>query len=688
MPWVPRVHPGSTNNSVRFPMSSSGNSFSWYWNRLRLMSVAEVIYRAGTQLRLKANKAGLLDAGGVPARIEEPDTFAMLVGIDQICAQPYLDRADAVLRGELDIFANKRVVVGHPPLWYRDSFTGIEMPRCHGPSMRIVGYGDGFDIKTVWEPARHQHWPWLIQAWLLSGEDRYIDGIRVQLVSWLDANPFPIGPHWTSALEVAIRLINWSWVWRMSGGAHGSLFCGHPELLERFLEAVYLQQWFISRHLSKFSSANNHLIGEAAGWYVSACTWPLWRSSRDWARESKAILEVEIIKQHSADGVNREQAFAYQSFVCELFLAAGLVRFHDDGHGFSDGYWECLEKSIEFLANISDTLGRVPNFGDADDGAALKLGLTERPNWREQMSVLAVLRGRGDFKQRAGMQEDALMWWLGPHAIQLWHAVQDRPWIAKRDFRDGGYFVMGDESFDQDSVKLVADVGALGYLSIAAHGHSDALHFTLSVGGQPVLVDPGTGCYSAYPQWRNYFRSTQAHNTVRVDGEDQSLSAGPFMWMKHARTCLLKWETADRQQILEAEHDGYTRLNDPLIHRRRWTYDEMSRCLVLEDIFSCAQSHFVELLFHLSPKLTVALVDHVLTVETERWIMIMELPVKMTSKLIHGDESGPFAWYSDGYLQREASVACVVEGQVTPGLMLRTTVRIEQKPYSNSIAAD
>ncbi len=79
----------------------------------------------------------------------------------------------------------------------------------------------------------------------------------------------------------------------------------------------------IAGNLSRFSSANNHLIGEAAGVYVAASTWPLWPQMAEWGERCRLVLEEECHKQNAPDGGNREQAFAYQTFVLDFLLIAG-----------------------------------------------------------------------------------------------------------------------------------------------------------------------------------------------------------------------------------------------------------------------------------------------------------------------------------------------------------------------------
>ena len=123
--------------------------------------------------------------------------------------------------------------------------------------------------------------------------------------------------------------------------------------------------------------------------------------------------------------------------------------------------------------------------------------------------------------------------------------------------------MLGDRVGRPDEVLLVADAAPLGFLSIAAHGHADALSFVLSLGGVPVLVDPGTYCYHSDPTWREYFRGTAAHNTVRVDGLNQSEAVGPFMWSRKALSTLETFDVAGHPQRFVASHDGYRRLEDP-----------------------------------------------------------------------------------------------------------------------------
>ena len=132
----------------------------------------------------------------------------------------------------------------------------------------------------------------------------------------------------------------------------------------------------------------------------------------------------------------------------------------------------------------------------------------------------------------------------------------------------------------------------------AAHGHADALSFTLSVGGQEFLVDPGTFAYHTEGDWRAYFRGTAAHNTLRVDGRDQSESGGNFMWLRKARAACSLWHSTPGEDVFEGAHDGYQALADPVTHRRRIALDKGARRVTIDDTLEMAGEHEVEVFFH------------------------------------------------------------------------------------------
>jgi hypothetical protein len=123
-----------------------------------------------------------------------------------------------------------------------------------------------------------------------------------------------------------------------------------------------------------------------------------------------------------------------------------------------------------------------------------------------------------------------------------------------------GYYISRTSRADH----VVVDGGPHGYQN-AGHAHADALSMTFAVRGTPLLIDPGTACYTIDPTLRDRFRSTTLHNTVTIDGRSQSIPSGPFHWLHTANARTVVWHASNAFDYFDGTHDGY----HPITHRRR-----------------------------------------------------------------------------------------------------------------------
>ncbi len=299
----------------------------------------------------------------------------------------------------------------------------------------------------------------------------------------------------------------------------------------RWLESVFRHAEFIRRNFSLYSSANNHLIGEAAGLFIAAQTWPHWPQAETWSSTAREILEREVMLQNADDGVNREQAIAYQQFEIDLLLLASQATAHRQP--FSGHYLSHVERMLEFIASVIDAGGNVPMIGDADDGVAVRWSPESfEHRYRASLAAGAIVFEREDFKAKAGPLDDASRWLFGDDGVRRYAALGiPQPLAAalpvRREFPQGGYYILGCDFESIGEIRLIADAGPLGYREIAAHGHADALSFTLSVGGTEYFVDPGTFAYHTQEDWRRYFRGTGAHNTATSCGCARRMQRAP-----------------------------------------------------------------------------------------------------------------------------------------------------------------
>jgi uncharacterized heparinase superfamily protein len=127
---------------------------------------------------------------------------------------------------------------------------------------------------------------------------------------------------------------------------------------------------------------------------------------------------------------------------------------------------------------------------------------------------------------------------------------------------------------------LVLDVGPPCPPELPAHAHADCLSFELAVDGARLVVDSGTSTYDPGPR-RQYERSTNAHNTVEVDGQDQTEVWGVFRAARRAMPTLESADLHGDRIEVSASHDGYRRLPGKPVHRRTWRVS--ARRLIVSD---------------------------------------------------------------------------------------------------------
>ena len=653
----------------------------WYLNRLRCMEPAEIPHRIARALTARVEHLVAWESAAPQPNLAAPEAPWICI-TPAVDSAAYLAAADRIVAGKLDIFGLRDVPLDSPPRWNRDPRTGVEAPLSFGKLLDYRDPGLVGDIRYLWELNRHFHLVTLAQAFALSGDTTYAAALQRHLDSWFEACPYRLGPNWANALEPAMRLINWALAWQLLGGARSPWFAraDGAAFRQRWLESIHRHARFVGGYFSRHSSANNHLIGEAVGLYVAGCTFPYWREARRWLTTAGTIIERETLLQNAADGVNREQAVSYQQFELDLLLLAVLAARARERR-FSPACERRIVAMLEFVAGIMDVGGNVPSIGDSDDGCVVKL--SQEPDFCRYRSVLAtgaLLFNRDDLKARAGRLDDKTRWLIGERADARFDACDHAPYPrARRAFLDGGYYVLGCNLESRDEVRLVVDAGPLGYNGIAAHGHADALAFTLSVGGTEFLVDPGTYTYHPEGPWRAYFRSTAAHNTVCVDHQDQSEPGGTFMWLRKAHAACSFWHSSPLRDVFEGWHDGYLRLADPVLHRRRIVLDKQMRRIFIDDTLEMSGEHDIELRFHCAPQCRAYAVaggdGYELRHLSKSVVLRLPRANVVCTSVRRGDDESPAGWISRRYGVKEPCDTIVWRARVTGRTLLRSELR-------------
>jgi hypothetical protein len=561
-------------------------------------------------------------------------------------------QADAIMAGNLEVLGVERTDLEKPD-WFHDPVTGRRSDptqyvfKLNHRNEQAVG-----NIKQVWELSRHHHLTQLAAAWYLTHDDRYADRVADHLNDWWRANPFLSGVHWASGIEVGLRLISWTWIRR--------LLNDWPDITELFeqndlaLRQLYWHQRYLAAFQSHGSSANNHVIAEAAGQLIGACAFPWFTTSDRWRADAAVLLQKELDANTFPSGVNRELATDYHRFVSELGLYAALEA-DAAGHPLSQDTWALLARTVDVAAAIVDANLRPPRQGDDDEGMVLVLDPPDASTWSAYISLGAAVVGSAP-------------WWPdGPATVtsvlvgSLVKARQlDRPAERPGHFRDAGLTILRSQDSGPE-IWCRADAGPHGFLSIAAHAHSDALSLEVRVDGVDILADPGTYCYHGEEQWRNYFRSTIAHNTVEVAGAEQSLWGGPFLWLRGA-TGTVRRHTAG---TWEAEHDGYA----PVTHRRAAVLE--NGVLRVEDGLDATAD--VRIAWHFGPDVDVDLATGRL--EWPTGSAAVELPTGLTWTAHRGSDNPSLGWYSPRFGHKVPITTLIGTGKLTAGRPAVSTFR-------------
>lgn len=637
------------------------------------MSPAEIGFRIVSHFRSLYHRAGFgraKSSGPIPGIA----ATRWVSSKRQRYAAPVAASAREILENGVPVFEKTLRSLIDSPNWNRDPKTGVQAPLEQGSSIDVHSVDVVGDIKYLWELNRHLHLPALALAFEETGEKQYDAALCHQLSTWLSQCPYLIGPNWNSSLELSIRLINWSIVAQLTGTKEESVLrhSSDSPIYSDWLRSIYQHVHFVNGHYSRYSSANNHLTGEAAGVYVATCTWPYWAEFDKWQLRARNLLIEAASAQVAPDGVNREQAVGYLPFVLDFFIMAGLAgRARNDE--FPDHYWRNIERMLDFVHSIIDVGGNLPMFGDADDGVVIRApGNSNSCQYRSLMATGAILFNRSDFAKKSGGLDDKTRLLLGESEWdRLFDDGRARSQPLQRVFPDGGYYILGKDIEKSNEIRMTVDAGPLGYLSIAAHGHADALSFCLSVAGNEFLIDPGTYCYGAQPDWRFWFRSTRAHNTITVDGKDQSVQGGTFMWQQHANARCLSVDLSDEQDHFVAEHDGYQRLDDPVTHRREIRRTGLR--FEIRDTLICNGSHDIELWLHFAEKCRVDIEGEVVLAENDGNKIRVTLNFGSLS-CYKGSESPKAGWVSRRFGEKRATTSVCVSLTIAGTTEFTTTI--------------
>ncbi|WP_319417176.1 alginate lyase family protein [Marispirochaeta aestuarii] len=630
---------------------------SFILRRLQKMSLLEILYRCR-----KIGK-GIVEKiyyQQHPVKLQGALNSKIIINIPEIPSKIIKRKADDTLSNIVNIFNREYKFQSSEWDFHRDPETGKKLPWfVWGKSIDYHDSEKVGNIKCLWELNRFTYIFPLVYQFKQKGEIKYLDKIKSLILTWEKQNPFLKGINWCSSLEAAIRVINWSFLLSSLRGFFDDSMSNRIQLL------IYQHVWFIRRNLSLFSSANNHLIGELIGIYIGSVVLPTSRKAKKWKEYSYKKLIKQLHLQFYADGMNKEQAFYYQHSVIDLYLImmSFATKYGDPILPFE----KVVRKSLSALYSVSYDDKNVPQVGDADDAVTLDMGQKEIGVYYSLFSTMKSLWGNSRVIEEENGDIKTEFYSLNIGRINSYKRVRKNILFEK-----AGYCVLRDRL---NKTFLLFCCGPLGYRSIAAHGHADANSFFLSVKNKPVFIDTGTYAYHDLPEWRNYFRSTRAHNSLTINGLSQSEMLGAFMWGKKAHTKISVFD----QNRVNGRHDGFSSWNERVWHEREIRIKENGNIeYEIADKISGSKQKRVDLFFHVSPEFhTIEEFGNKLRISSLNVHVFLEFEPWLNYSIIKGQIDPVCGWYSNSFYQKEEISTIILNGITKNDQTIITKVIIE-----------
>jgi hypothetical protein len=481
--------------------------------------------------------------------------------IDHLCRDQAL--AEAARRGRFT-HAGVELSLGRAPDWINDGLDDDEEWR-----IEWVKLYEGLD---------------LAHAFTVTADPDY-------LATWEDlvgafCAQVPVG-HDKSDVS-ARRLQNWLYAWRRFADAPH--FDGlRPGLAERLTERILDDAEHLRDHLT---AERNHRTLELYALLIVGLALP--DADAELARFALDELGRNLLTDVWSDGVHRECSTDYHCIALRSYLGA-IANARAAEITLPDGYLDRVSLALDFALHMQRPDGTIPSFSDGDPG-----------DFRRLLAFGAQLLGRDDLRWAATLGAEG----SAPDALDVTFPV-------------GGYLTSrsgwGTANAYSDERFMMMDAGPLGD---GGHGHYDQLSVELYASGRSLVVDPGRYTY-ADNEWRHWFKGSAAHNTVTVDGLDQTpyRRGSPKRPTSQAR--IVRRVNGDDFDAIEAEA---TSPQHEMVHTRRVLFPQREYWVV-HDHLSGALSHRYEARWHLpidaQDRVTVEQHEHQTVVHTPAGTLVV-----------------------------------------------------------------
>jgi hypothetical protein len=454
-----------------------------------------------------------------------------------------------------------------------------------------------YDVKRPWELSRFGFLVPLLQfAVLRNDEAAFAFGIDL-VADWERDNPCAHSINW-QPMESAMRVINLVQAFEVAR----RLPQARPGQLSVLLRQISLNAGFVWRTLEYTYPNGNHYAANIVSLLLAGLLLQdFFPAAARWQEYAGREVATEARAQFLEDGVNFEKSMHYHHLVTELFLVA-KVAADRRGLALSGVIPDVLRTACRYLVACQRPDQLWPNVGDNDGARVFRLQPVQARDYRPLLALASAVLDESIDADLSSFGAATVAWVLGRDGLERLSRSAEATVSHWHLFEHGGVVVAGDAS-----TFLWLDVGEVGLAGRGGHGHNDMLSFELALGGSPVVIDPGCPVYSGDVKLALRFKSTAAHNGLRVDEEEIAPIVGLFRISDDARPSRTVVTESPEGVEITAGHDGYERLADPVRHQRRIELGLGRGWLHCQDTLDCAGQHRVERFLHFHPGLEARL---------------------------------------------------------------------------------
>ncbi len=519
-------------------------------------------------------------------RFAKPPTSGIFTGQATAAMTGCIEDGTRVAREAEDLFAGRwryfsgeLLEMGNPPDWFVSPISGkrwsSESHWTQIPDLPTPGE----DIKYIWEPSRFSHVFQLVRAYATEKNDRYCELFWTHFESWCAANKPESGPNWRCGQELSLRVIVWVF------GLYS--FFDSPATTPGRLKQITMMICYHARHIAevhwyaKRCLNSNHGISEAVALMTVGALFPDCPRSGHWLEMGTKSLTAEVKKQIYPDGTYIQHSTNYARLVVQLLSWVITL-----SRSFTIRLPEVViiqaRELLTWLVSLQNKeTGRMLDYGPNDGALLFHLTNCDYHDFRPALNTLNLLVNDQRLYEPGPWDEEAV--WLTGMDISTKTITRS---LGKRVFADGGYYRLDGENLQ-------------AMIRCASYRHrpyeADNLHLTISISGQPVLIDAGTYLYNAPDEWRRYFAGTGAHNTIQIDQLDQMRRGRRWLWHNWTRSEVVLCDIDNDTPHFAGKHFSH----EPLMHQRDvWVRN--GTCFVRDTVTGDGRKHIFRLHWQLA----------------------------------------------------------------------------------------